>query len=109
MKIPRTLPARFAGLARGFAVILVRKTLPASAAVIEARRARRFFGARFIDFQVSAADLLAIQARNGLRGFVVVGHFHERKAPGAAGLPILHQVYTTHFPERLEQGVLFTF
>src|SRR6267378_3359768 len=78
---PRTLPAGFPRLAGGF------------------------FGTCFVNFQIPAANLLAIQSCNGLGSFLVVWHLHEGKSPRATGFAILHQVKAAHLSERLEQIV----
>src|SRR5258708_5086389 len=42
----------------------------------------------FIDLQCASTQFGAIQGGNGLLGFACVGHFHKRKAAGAAGFPV---------------------
>src|SRR6266478_2779450 len=99
------LPAGLARLACGFALIFVGESAaPAStSATAGARTAASSFGARFIHFQIAAAQFFPVEGGNGLGGFVVVGHFHEGEAAGAASLPVHDQMDARHLSERLEQ------
>src|SRR5271155_4446058 len=128
----RVLPARLARLTRDFAIIFVRESFLAAAATIAAvtsavaaaiaaaaasvpaaapaaaawaaRTAAGFrFRARFVHFQIAAADVLAVQGRDGLGRFGVVGPFHKAEATRAAGLAIGGDVHACELPERLKE------
>src|SRR5216684_2636712 len=107
----RKLPAGFARLARGLAIIFVRESAPAASST--AARARSTtasgLGARFVHLQIATAQLFSVEAGNRLGGFFVVGHFHEGKAAGAARLPVHDQVHAGHLSEGLEQRAQLTF
>src|ERR1700682_146109 len=83
------LPAGFARLAGGFAIIFVGEAAASSAASAATARARptaRGLGARFVDLQIASAQFFSVETGNRFSGFVVVGHFDKSKAPRPAGL-----------------------
>src|ERR1043166_3019652 len=75
------LPARFAPLAAETAGV----STPAAATTLG-------FGASFVHVQRTTLELGAVQAGDGLVGFLGVAHFDKRKAAGAARIAIRHQV-----------------
>src|SRR6266403_4900108 len=118
------LPARLARLPRGIAIILIREAVaPAAAALAPSaaptaraasparaaeisrstRRATLALRPCFVDFQIAPANFFTVQCRHGLRGFRVVGHFHERKAARAARLAVHGHVDARHLAERREE------
>jgi hypothetical protein len=124
----RNLPARLAGLTRGFAIVLVRETVSAAtlaaattsaaltsaiaAAEIVSRAARRAALAartRFVHLQISAAGFLAIESGNGLGSFVIIGHFNESKTSSTTGFAVHGHVHAGDLTERLEQGAEIAF
>src|SRR5208282_3291051 len=46
------------------------------------------FRACFIHFQIAAADVFAVESRDGFRCFSVIRHFHETEAARPTGLAI---------------------
>src|SRR5487761_531262 len=119
-KIPSASPARFARLARGFAIILIREALAVTAAIASAataaaswaaafRRPAFALGARFIHLQIAAADLFPVEARNRLGCFRVVGHLDKRKSPGAARFAIHCQVDPRDLSKRREERAQIRF
>src|SRR5277367_5772684 len=105
----RVLPARLARLTRDFAIIFVGESFLAAAASVPAARTARTaaagfrFRTGFIHFQIAAADVFAVERRDGFRCFSVVRHFHETEAARAAGLAIGGDVHTRELAERLEE------
>src|SRR5579875_228311 len=53
-----------------------------------ARTAGIGFGAGFVDFQIAPAELLAVQFRDSLCRFVIVGHLDESEAARAASFAV---------------------
>jgi hypothetical protein len=127
----RLLPARLARLTRDFAIIFVRESFFAPAATVSAiasavsaaiattisaavpaaapwaaRTAAAGFGFRasFVDFQIAAADVFAVQGRDGFGCFGIVGHFDETETAGPAGLAIGGDVHAGELAERLEKS-----
>lgn len=117
----RVLPARLARLARGFAIILVRKfflttaaapasaiaaTVSATTATSAARTAWASgfgLGPRFIDFQIASAEILAIESGDGFGGLIVILHFDETEAASAAGFAVRSNVDARELAEWLEE------
>jgi hypothetical protein len=117
----RVLPARLARLARGFAIILVRKFFLAAAAASAstiaatvstttaastagtARAAGFGLGPRFVDFQVASAKILAIESGDSLGGFIVIWHFDETEPASASGFAVSGDVDARELAERLEK------
>src|ERR1700680_1529598 len=104
------LPARLARLARRFAIILVGEaSAPAASATTAGVAAAAFWpaaffpGARFVYLQVAPANLFAVETGDGFGGFGVIGHFHESKAAGPAGLAVGGNVNACDLAERLEE------
>jgi hypothetical protein len=125
----RLLPARLARLTRDFAIIFVRESFLAAAttaaiaaagastvaaavtaaaptaATWSARSAAGFgFRAGLIYFQIAAADVFAVERRDGFRRFGVVGHFDETEAARAAGLAIGGYVHAGELAEGLKES-----
>src|SRR5690606_15307793 len=63
---------------------------------------------RFVDAQVAAAEILAVQRLNGGIG-VLRAHLHKAKAAGTAGLTVAHQADRIHFAISCEQVADFVF
>jgi hypothetical protein len=127
----RLLPARLARLARDFAIILVRESFFATAAGIAASRAAAVaavviftaaitaaaaatwaartaaagfrFRTGFVNFQVAAADIFAIQRRDRFGSFGIIGHFDEAETTRASGLAIGSDVHASELAERFEE------
>src|SRR5271170_148964 len=83
-------------------------TVTAAATAAAARTARTAaagfrFRTGFIHFQIAAADVFAVERRDGFRCFSVIRHFHESEAARAAGLAIGGDVHTRELAERLEE------
>jgi hypothetical protein len=119
------LPARFAGLSRAIAVILIRESAallasaPSIAAVGSAvstavsvvptaaaastRAGGSALGTRFVHFQIAPPYFFSIEARNRLGCFRVVWHFHKSEAAGSAGLAVGRNVNARNLPERFKQ------
>lgn len=115
------LPARLARLARGFAIILMRKLFlataaaPASAitatisattaasAAGTARAAGFGLGPRFVNFQIASAEILAIESGDGFGGFVVILHFNETEPASPAGFAVCGNVDASELAKRLEE------
>src|SRR5580658_9307765 len=115
------LPARFAGLPRRFAVVLIRKPFAPAASAFAAASAttaapirpakipwpagRTAFALRprFIHLQIPSAQLFPVESSHGLGRFVIVGHFHKRKPPRPPGFPVHRHVHARHLPKRREQ------
>jgi len=78
------LPARFAPLAT-------------ETAGVSATTAKSLvLGTSFIDVQRAAPEIGAVQAGDGPVGFLGIAHFDKRKAAGAAGKTIRHQIDTIY-------------
>src|SRR5580704_11736342 len=82
------LPSRLTRCSRRAAIIFIREsaTAPASTAATRtaapaaaARAASAAFGlrARFVHFQIAAAEIFAVERGDRLCGFVIVRHFNE--------------------------------
>src|SRR4051812_42018348 len=86
----RRLPARFAvAAARAAAIAAV------AAAAAESARALRL-GARFVDGQTAAAQLIVVQLGDRLLRLFIRAHFHERKAARAPGCHVAHHLHRFH-------------
>ena len=85
------------------ATTTVASTAAAATTAIAAATARRTLFTRTGDVhgEVTAADVLAMQALNGLLSRFGAGHGDEREAPGLAGLAVEHEV---NFHDRAERG-----
>jgi hypothetical protein len=133
MREMRWLPARLARLARDFAIIFVRESFFAAAAAGIATRASGvaaiviltttataiaaataatwaartaaagFFRPGFVDFEVAAADVFAVERGDGFGCLGIVGHFDETEAAGTAGFAIGGDVHAGELAEGLEQ------
>ena len=127
MREMRLLPARLARLARDFAIIFVRESFFAAAATGIAARASGvaaiiiftattgattwaartaaagFFRPGFVDFEVAAADVFAIERGNGFGCLGIIGHFDETEAAGTASLAIGGDVHAGELAEGLEE------
>ena len=94
------LPAGLARLPRRFAVILVRESAPVASAPISAKCPRTArpsplgLRARFVHLQGPPADFLSVERSGSLGRLVILGHFHEGKAPGLAGFAVHRNVDT---------------
>jgi hypothetical protein len=104
------LPARFARLARRFAIVLVRESFSAATAATTttagARTAApRCFWTRFVDLKVASAKFFTVQPRDSFGSFIVIGHFDKGKAAGSASLSIHDQMDARYLSEWLEQVV----
>jgi hypothetical protein len=76
------------------------------AAASRTRAARRTAFAlrpRFIHFQIAAAGFFPVQARNRLRRFRIIWHFHESEPASPARFTIHGHVHPRDLPERLKQ------
>jgi hypothetical protein len=62
------------------------------------------FRTRFVDVQSPAAQLAAIERSNGLLGFIVVRHLHERKTPRSARIPVRHDTDAFHCPVDIKKS-----
>src|SRR3954469_4924737 len=86
----RRLPARFAvAAARAAAIAAV------AAAAAESARALRL-GARFVDGQPAAAQLVVVQLGDRLLRLVVRAHLHERETARAPGRHVAHHLHRFH-------------
>src|SRR5947208_1382324 len=100
------LPAGFARLPRGFAIVLVgksaaaRSTAGASAAITAGAVA---FRPGFVDLEIAAAELFAIEARDSVGGFRIIGHFDKGEAASPAGFAIGDNMNAPDLAEGLEQ------
>jgi hypothetical protein len=127
------LPAWFARLPRGFAIILVREasaaatitpasasstSTPASAttaatstpsATTSWRTTTTLFRARFIHFPIAPANIFSIKSGYGLARFFVVRHFDERESARAPCLSIHHHMHARHLSEWLERRANLAF
>jgi hypothetical protein len=104
------LPARFARLAGGFAVIFVRKSAAATsaarapAAAVTANTTGTIgFGPGFVDLKIAAAERFTIQGGHGIGGFSIIGHFHEGETASPAGLAIGGNMNAPDLSEGLKQ------
>jgi hypothetical protein len=98
------LPAGFAGLA-GVTLIVIASSSASASKPLSTSAAwpiRFWFG--LIDGQRTSTQFSAIQCRNGFIGFTRIGHFHKRKTPRAARLPVSHDADLFHVSVRLENG-----
>src|SRR5258705_4814376 len=87
------LPARFARLARRFAIVLVRESFPAATAATTTTAGARTaatscFWTRLVHLKVASAQFFTVQPRDSFGSFIVIGHFDKAKAAGAASLSI---------------------
>jgi hypothetical protein len=109
------LPARLARLASGFAVIFVGESAAATSAstttvmttgvVATAATARTVaFWPGFVDLEITAAELFAVEGGHSFASFGIIGHFHEGKAASPAGLAIGDNVDAPDLAEGLEQS-----
>jgi hypothetical protein len=62
------------------------------------------FRTRFVDVQAPAAQLAAIECRDGLLGLIVVRHLHERKTPRSARIPVRHDTDAFHCPVDIKKS-----
>src|SRR6516164_5441247 len=102
------LPTRFAGLAGGLPVVLVRESAanattagPSAAAI--AAWCSLALGPRFVYLEVAASHFFSVESGNGLRCLRVIGHFQERKTASTACFPIGDNMNAPYQPKRLEQ------
>ena len=83
------LPARLAPL------MSVTAAVSSTAATLD-------LGTSFIDVQCAAFEIRSVQASDGPVGFLSFAHFDKRKAAGAAGITIRHQIDTINGSITLE-------
>jgi hypothetical protein len=57
---------------------------------------------RFVDNQITAAQIRAVKGSDGLFGLAGVGHLHEGKASRAARVPVGYQVHGSYFAMHFE-------
>jgi hypothetical protein len=57
---------------------------------------------RFVDNQITAAQVGAIKGADGLFGLAGVGHLHEGKASRAARVPVRYQMNRSYFAMHFE-------
>ena len=57
-------------------------TAAAAATPTAAAAATVVAGTSFVDLEVAAAEVLAVQRGNSRLGFAIIGHFHEAEARG---------------------------
>src|SRR5947207_55496 len=107
---PQPIPAGFAPLARGFAVIFVRESAAATsvamttaAAVAAAIAGPVSFGPGLVHFEIAPAELFAIEGRDGFGSFRIIGHFHKGEAASPASFAIGDNMNATDLAEGLEQ------
>src|SRR5271155_727040 len=129
----RLLPARLARLARDFAIILVGESFFAAATgvaaagtaaiaaiVIFAATAAAItaaatwaartaaagfrFRAGFVNFQITSADIFAVEGGDSVGCFGIVGHFDETETARASSLAIGGDVYAGELAEGLEES-----
>src|ERR1700752_4118748 len=106
----RELPAGFARLSRGFAVIFVGESSAATAADMTTTAAAAAatsrtvaFGPGFVDLKIAAAKFLAVEVRNGFGGFGVIGHFYKGETASSAGFAIRDNMNAPNLAEGLKQ------
>jgi hypothetical protein len=129
------LPAWFARLSRGFAIIFVGEASAATATITPpaapaasttatptastatpsattswrtTRTSTTFFRARFIHFPIAPAKIFSVKPGDRLAGFFIVRHFHERESARTARFAIHHHVNARHLSEWLERCANFT-
>src|ERR1700728_459820 len=66
-------------------------------------------GARLVYVQRAAADLRAVQRRDGFLSIFVAGHFHKAEAARTSGIAIGHNAHPLHLPKRFEHLPRFVF
>jgi hypothetical protein len=104
------LPAGFAWLAGGFAVIFARESaaapsaaLTTAAAVTAATTGTVGLGPGFVDLEIAAAERFAVEGGYGIGGFGIIGHFHKSETASSAGLAIGGNMNAPDLSEGLEQ------
>ena len=101
------LPAGFARLPRGFAIVLVGESATAAmttagaSAVITAGAVA--FRPGFVNLEVAAAELFAIEGRDGVGGFRIIWHFDKREPASPAGFAIGDNMNAPDLAEGPEQ------
>src|SRR6516225_1023606 len=102
------LPTRFAGLAGGLPVVLVRESAanattagPSAAAI--AAWCSLALGPRFVDLEVAASHFFSVESGTGLRCLGVIWHFHESKPASTSCLAVSRDVNAPDLPKRLKQ------
>jgi hypothetical protein len=69
----------------------------------------RFPGTRFIDLQIAAADILAIESGHCFGSLGIVGHFDEREAAGATRFPVGGDVHACDLSKRFKERAQVAF
>jgi len=65
--------------------------------------AARFFRARFVHFQVTAAEIFSVQTSDRTGRFRIIRHFDERKSAGPARFFVRGDMHSCDLTERLEE------
>lgn len=77
-------------------------TFSAEAAVIAAEVGTLFTGTSFVDYQVFAQEVSAVQASDSLASGAIVGHLNKAKPAAALGDFVHDDFRGRYFPERRE-------
>jgi len=101
------LPVSLAGAGEwdGLVAIAALAAEAAAAALVAATaEATVFLGARLIDVECPASDILTVQFGNGLIAFGVIRHLDETEAAGLAGIAIRYDTDAVNRPIRFKEG-----
>src|SRR5690348_9919586 len=102
------LPARFARLAGGTAIILLPPpalaTMTATTTGPKTTASTAFrFRPCFVYRQCPSLKILAIKGRNGLGCVFILGHFDKAKSAGFPGVTVCHDLHLLDFSELSEK------
>src|SRR6266404_7285752 len=88
--------------------VVLALTAPAAFAAVSSASAV-FFGAGFIDVQGAAIQVGAVQSRDGLVAFGVVGHLDEPEASGLSSVAVGYDAHAVDCAEWFKQGANLLF
>ena len=94
--ITATAPAATAAITTPAATTTTAAAFPTATATAETTAAATGLRPRFIDRNGSAIHLLTVERANGRLRFLVVAHFYETEAFGAAGVTIDNNLRRLH-------------
>jgi len=96
------LPATAAGATAAGAATAAETTTTAATTATIASAATRPWGLRLFDLNRPAVEVRAVEAANGLLGFLWRRHFDESEAPRTPGIPVGHDTRRLDAADRRE-------
>jgi hypothetical protein len=102
LRIRALLPATAAGAPATGAAATAETTTTAATTASVAAAATRAWGLRLLDLNCPAVEVRAVEAANGLLGFLWRRHFDEPEAPRTPGVPVGHDTRRLDAADRRE-------